>query len=116
MNKLKKLIWVGASRKDLQRMPSEVQDEIGYALHLVQEGLFPDSAKPLKSISGVYEIRCDFDNDTFRTVYVTKLGEYIYILHAFQKKSTKGIKTPKHEVNLIKQRLLVAKEISGGVK
>lgn len=116
MDKLKKLIWVGASKKELQEMPNEVQSEIGYALHLVQAGLFPASAKPLKGIGGVYEITCDFDSDTYRAVYAIKLGDYIYVLHAFQKKSTKGIKTPKHEIDSIKRRLLAAKEIARGVK
>ncbi|MBI5447842.1 MAG: type II toxin-antitoxin system RelE/ParE family toxin [Gammaproteobacteria bacterium] len=116
MEKLKKLIWIGASKKELQKMPAEVQDEMGYALHLVQAGMFPESAKPLKGISGVYEIKCDFDSSTYRTVYALKLGDYIYVLHVFQKKSTSGIKTPKHEIDLVKQRLLAAKEIARGIK
>lgn len=101
----KKLFWVGTSRKDLKDLPLEVRVELGYALYEVQIGLFPSNAKPLKGLRGVYEIVSDFDRSTYRAVYVTKVKDEIYVLHVFQKKSTIGIKTPKHEIDLIKQRL-----------
>jgi len=80
----------------------------------MQEPACPYCAKPLKGFSGVFEIVCDFDKSTYRTVYATKLGDHLYVLHAFQKKSTIGIKTPKHEIDLIKARLQAAKLIATG--
>lgn len=116
MSSLKKLIWVGSSRSDLKDMPEEVQDEIGYGLHQAQSGLFPDDAKPLKGFKGVIEIISDFDKNTYRAVYAMKLGDEIYVLHAFQKKSKSGIKTPKEEVELIERRLQTAQVIARGKK
>ena len=89
-------------------------DEIGYGLYQAQLGLFPDNAKPLKGFNGVFEIIENFDSNTYRAVYATKLGEYLYVLHAFQKKSKTGIKTPKEDVGLIRQRLQTAKIIARG--
>lgn len=114
MEKIKKLRWVGSSREDLKEFPEEVQDFIGYGLYEAQLGSFPSYAKPFKGANGVFEIVCDFDKSTYRTVYAIKLGSYIYVLHSFQKKSVTGIKTPKHEVDLIKTRLQTAKLIAKG--
>jgi phage-related protein len=114
MGKVKKLRWVGSSREDLKKFPNEAQDRIGYGLYEAQLGVFPYCAKLLKGFSGVFEIICDFDKNTYRTVYATKLGDYVYVLHVFQKKSTIGIKTPKHEIDLIKTRLQTAKLIAAG--
>lgn len=111
---LKELVWVGSSRTDLRGFPEEVQDEVGYALHEAQSGLFPDIAKPLKGFNGVFEIISDSVRSTFRAVYATKIGEYIYVLHVFQKKSTIGIKTPKRDIELIRQRLMLAQQIAKG--
>jgi len=112
MSPLKPLVWIGSSKDDLKTMPDDVQDEIGYELYQTQEGEFPDHAKPLKGFSGVIEIICDYDKNTYRAVYATKLGNKIYVLHVFQKKSKSGIKTPKEEIELIKRRLKTAKEIN----
>ena len=71
-------------------------------------------AKPLKGFSGVMEIRSNYKSDTYRAVYTTKVGDKIYVLHAFQKKSKKGIQTPKKEINLIKRRLQRAQELAQG--
>ena len=69
-------------------------------------------AKPLKHIgSGVFEIRATHRTDTYRAVYTVKIGERIYVLHSFQKKSKRGIKTPKKEIDLIKRRLKMAREL-----
>lgn len=105
MGLIKKLVWIGSARPDLQAMPSEVQDEVGYALYQAQLGFFPPEAKPLKGIPGVYEIVSDFNKNTYRTVYAVKLDDRLYILHVFQKKSKHGIQTPKPDIDLIKQRL-----------
>ena len=111
---LKQLIWVGSSLSDLKELPVDVQDSVGYAPYQAQLGHFPDNAKHLKGLSGVIEIREDFDKNTYRAVYATKLGEHIYVLHVFQKKSKTGIKTPKEEIELIKRRLQTAKTIAKG--
>lgn len=111
---LKQLVWVGSSRSDLKELPSEVQEEIGYGLYQAQLGYFPENAKPLKSLKGVIEIICAFDKSTYRAVYATRLGEHIYVLHVFQKKSKTGIKSPKEDIELIKRRLQTAQRMARG--
>jgi phage-related protein len=102
---LRPLVWMGDSRKNIRSFPDEVQASVGYALQLVQAGETPADAKPFKGVSsGVYEISKRYDTDTYRAVYAVKIGEKIYVLHAFQKKSKQGIKTPQSDVDLIKQR------------
>jgi phage-related protein len=95
----------GRLLKNIRSFPEEVRASIGYALQLVQSGETPMDAKPFKGIgSGVYEIVKRYDTDTYRAVYVVKIGEKIYVLHAFQKKSKQVIKTLQVDVDLIKQR------------
>lgn len=109
---MKDLIWVGSSLDDLKEFPDDAMDIIGYALHEVQEGYKPKNAKPLTGIaSGVMEIVCDCDSNTYRAIYALKIGDAIYVLHCFQKKSKHGIATPKKDINLIKQRLKDAKQL-----
>ena len=113
MRLLKEVIWVGSSLKDLKTFSSEVKDEIGFSLHLAQEGKTPQNAKPFHGLgAGVMEIVCDFNTDTYRVVYALKIGNALYVLHSFQKKSKSGIKTPQKEIDLIKQRLKMAKKIA----
>ena len=70
------------------------------------------AAKPFKGVgSGVFEIRADYRTDTYRAVYAVKIGERVYILHCFQKKSRRGIKTSKRDVALIRRRLRLALEL-----
>lgn len=103
---MKNLKWIGDSLENLKKFPAQVKDEIGYSLYLVQQGETPRNAKPLKGLShGVMEIKSDFDTNTYRAVYVLKVGKLIYVLHCFQKKSKSGIKTAQQDINLIKQRL-----------
>lgn len=103
MNSLK---WLGSSYQDLLAFPLDVRREIGYALHVAQVGGMHEHVKPFKGCgSGVYEIVSNHDKNTYRAVYVVNIGDAVYVLHAFQKKSTTGIKTPLQEVNLIKDRL-----------
>jgi phage-related protein len=102
---MKDLIWIGTSLDDLKEFPDDAIDTIGYALHEVQEGFKPIKGKPLTGIgSGVMEIICDFDSNTYRAVYVLKLGDVIYVLHCFQKKLKIEITTPKKDIDLIKAR------------
>ncbi len=108
--KTRPLFWVGSSRKDLKKFPWDVRYVMGYALLLAQEGDKHPDAKPLTGLRGVIEIVDDYDGDTFRAMYTVKLKKGVYVLHAFQKKSKKGIKTPKQDIDLIKDRLAWAKE------
>jgi phage-related protein len=86
-----------------------VQDEVGYALYLAQRGEKHVAAKPLKGLgSGVLEVVSDFRGDTFRAVYTVRLADRVYVLHAFQKKSKRGIATPQLELDLIRRRLKMA--------
>lgn len=109
---LKPVKWIGSSRKDLKQFSSEVQAEIGYALFSAQQNLTHPSVKPLKGFKGinVLEIIEDFDGDTYRAIYTIKFKGVVYVLHAFQKKSKKGIATPKKEIDLIIERLKLAEE------
>ena len=112
---MKILEWVGNSKKELLKFPYEVRDEIGYALYIAQLGQTHNSAKIFKGHgSGIYEIVSNFNTDTFRAVYVVNLNDKIYVLHAFQKKSKRGIKTPLEEINIIEQRLKWLKTQLGG--
>lgn len=109
---LKPLYWVGSTLKELRDSPEEVKDGIGYALELVQKGEKPANAKPLKGFGGasVLEIVEDFDGSTWRAVYTVAVADAVYVLHVFQKKSKRGIATPKKEIDLIKRRLRDALE------
>ena len=108
------VIWVGTSRKDIRELPSRVQSIIGYTLGLVQDGDSDSHIKPLrgKDLGGVYEIRADYDKDTYRAVYATSLGKRIFVLHVFQKKSKRGGETPKADMDMIRARLKRAREIA----
>ncbi len=82
------------------------------ALTIAAEGGKADIAKPMQGLgSGVFEIALPFRGDAFRVVYAVQLGEDVWVLHAFQKKSTRGIKTPKREMDLVKDRLKRLKEM-----
>lgn len=107
---LKPVSWIGSSYKDFRAFPDPVQDAMGYALHRAQGGAKHESAKPLKGFggAGVLEIVADHVGDTFRAVYAVKFAAAIYVLHAFQKKSKVGIKTPTEDLDLIRRRLKAA--------
>ncbi len=93
-------------------MPEDVQDEFGHALLLAQRGGKHEDAKPLKGFggAGVLEIVESYDGDAYRAVYTVSFEEAVYVLHVFQKKSTRGIETPKADVDLIRRRLREAEE------
>jgi phage-related protein len=107
---LKPVDWIGSSYKDFRAFPDEVQDHMGYALHLAQAGDKHQDAKPLKGFggAGVLEIVSDHVGDTYRAVYTLKFAAAIYVLHAFQKKSKTGSKTPATDMELIAHRLRAA--------
>jgi phage-related protein len=100
------LYWEGSSKSDFKRFPVSVQKDMGVALFVVQLGGTPPTAKPWKGLgSGVYELIEDHRGDTYRAVYTVRLAESVHVLHAFQKKSRTGIKTPRRDVKLIERRL-----------
>lgn len=109
---VKPVKWIGSSRKDLKLFPPAVQAEIGYALFSAQQNRTHPSVKPLKGFKGinVLEIVENFDGDTYRAIYTVKFEGVVYVLHAFQKKSHKGISTPKKEIDLINKRFKLAQE------
>jgi phage-related protein len=99
------VIWVGDSKKQLKKMPDEVQDQLGGELYLAQIGLMPPHAKPFKGVGGgVFELRDDYVSDTYRLVYAVQIGKRLYVLHAFQKKSKTRIATPQKDIDLIAKR------------
>lgn len=108
---LKPCRWIGSSLKDMRAFPVQVQKDMGTALMFAQAGSKAEGAKQLKGLgSGVLEIIDDHDGDTYRCVYLLRLKGVVYILHAFQKKSKTGIKTPQKDVDLIKLRIKLAEE------
>lgn len=109
---MRSVVWVADSRKQLLGFPDTVQKKIGYILEGVQAGRTSNKTKRLRNFSGVYEIVSDYDTNTYRAVYVVNLGDLIYVLHCFQKKSTQGIKTSKRDIDLIRNRLGWAKELA----
>ena len=109
----KPLVWVGSCRSDLREFPREVQRVVGYALHVAQRGGRHPDAKPLKGFggAGVLELVENHDRGTYRVVYTVRFAERVYALHAFQKKSTRGISTPKRELAVVRKRLREAEEL-----
>lgn len=109
--KLKPVLWVSSSLKDLRSMPEEVKSDVGHSLREVQKGKDPGNIKILAHLgeSGIWEIVANDVGGTFRAVYTVKFADIIAVLHVFQKKSKKGISTPKHEIDLILERLKIAK-------
>jgi phage-related protein len=100
------LFWEGSAKRDFKEFPTAVQKDMGVALFIVQLGGTPPAAKPWKGLGpGVYELIEDHRGDTYRAVYTVRIADSIHVLHAFQKKSKSGIKTPKADVDLIKRRL-----------
>ena len=110
--KVKSIVWIGSSLRDLKSFPAEVKDIMGYVLYQAQVGRKAPSAKPLRGFggAGVLEIVEDHQTDTYRAVYTVKYSDLVYVLHAFQKRSKKGIATPKPDIDLIKRRLKMAEE------
>jgi phage-related protein len=104
--------WIGSSRNDVSGFPAAVRLRVGGALWEAQLGGKAAWAKPLQGFggSGVLEVVDDFDGDAYRAVYTVRFADVVYVLHAFQKKSTSGIATPQHEIALIEQRLKRARQ------
>jgi phage-related protein len=104
--------WLKAARHEFEKFPEGARKVCLTALTIAAEGGKADIAKPLQGVgSGVLEIALPFKGDAFRVVYALQLGPDIWVIHAFQKKSTTGIKTPKREIDLVKDRLKRLQEI-----
>ena len=107
----KPLFWTGSAKDDLVKFPEAVKDEIGTALSVAQFGGKHPKVKPWKGEGpGVLEVVSDYRGDTYRALYTVRFEHALYVLHAFQKKSSKGRKTAQSDVELISKRLRLAKE------
>ena len=101
---LKPAEWIASALDDLRGLPDEPRRVFGYAIHLAQLGLHHRAAKRMKGeFAGLVEVVDDFDGDTYRAVYTVKLAGVVYVLHVFQKKSTRGIATPKPDLSVIRE-------------
>jgi len=109
---LKPVAWVGSSYKDFTAFPQAIQQEMGHALYLAQTGRMHVSAKPLKGFgdAGVVELVERDRQGTYRAVYTVKFASAVYVLHAFQKKSKTGIRTPREDMEMVRRRLKIAEE------
>ena len=109
----KPLIWIGSSKKDLLDLPAAVRKFFGHALDFAQRGGAHDAAKVMKGFAGagVLEIVEDTIGGTYRAVYTVKFAEAVFVLHCFQKKSKRGIATPKEDIDLIRSRLKIVERI-----
>jgi len=104
--------WLKAARKDFKEFPAGARLEMARALTILAEGQMPDIAKHLAGFgSGVMELALKHRGDAYRVVYALQIDDDIWVVHAFQKKSKSGIKTPKHEIDLIHDRLKRLKEM-----
>jgi phage-related protein len=103
---MRRVSWLKAAWRDFEDFPEKVRRQIAYGLDRAAEGGKADSAKPLHGIEGgVFEIVADDRSGTYRAVYAVKLGDHIWVVHAFQKKSVRGIRTPQREIDLIRERI-----------
>ncbi len=108
----KPIEWLASTKKDLLAFPEEVQRNFGYGLGFVQLGFTPANAKPLHGFgSGVWELVQNHDGNAYRGVYVVRFAEVIYVLHCFQKKSKKGVETPRPDLDMIRRRLFEAQAL-----
>jgi phage-related protein len=111
--KTRPVSWIKAARREFETFPEGAKSICLAALTIAAEGGKADVAKATRGLgSGVFEIALPFRGDAFRVVYAVQLREEIWVVHAFQKKSTQGIKTPQREIDLIKHRLKMLKEMS----
>jgi phage-related protein len=103
--------WIIAARRDFEDFPREAQLICAQALTIAAEGGKADTAKPMKGLgSGVFEIALPHRGNAYRVVYAVQLAGALWVVHAFQKKSTKGIRTPRNEIELVRTRLRRLKE------
>ncbi len=107
----RKVKWMKGAQKAVKKFPVDVKQTIADTLSIIADGLNPDNIKPMKGLgSGVSEIRITYRSDAYRAIYTLEIAGVLYVIHAFQKKATKGISTPKKEIDLVKSRLKLVKE------
>jgi phage-related protein len=104
---VKELVWIASSRRDLRGLQKGVRRSFGAALWAVQTGTTPPMAKPLRGFggAGVLELIEDDEGGTYRAVYTVRYATAVYVLHVFQKKSTRGRATSRRDIEVIEQRL-----------
>jgi phage-related protein len=103
---IRQISWLKLALKDFNDFPIEVQQDAAQALSIAARGGKADTAKPFKGVgSGIFEIALKHRGDAFRVLYAVQIGDALWVIHAFQKKSKSGIKTPQKEVDLINERL-----------
>ena len=109
---VREIAWVRAAKKDFQKFPEAVQRRVVRALRIAAQGELAEISKPIKGLDpGLFEVRVAYRSDAFRTIYAVKLGQALYVLHAFQKKSKQGISTPKQEMDVVRSRLRHLKDL-----
>lgn len=112
---LRPLIWVGGAKREYMRFPDELRHDVGYDLYRVQTGRPVSNEKLLAGGQlaglGIRELLADAEDGTYRVVYTVRLRAGIYVLHAFKKKSRRGIETPQHEMDLVLERYALAARI-----
>jgi phage-related protein len=112
MRDIRPISWLKRARRDFEDFPQAAQIEMARALTILAEGQMPDIAKPLTGLgSGVMELALRYRGDTFRVVYARQIGDDIWVIHAFQKKSKSGTRTPKREIDLVRERLKQLREM-----
>ena len=112
MRETRPVSWLTQARKTFEDFPEGAREIVLDALSLAAEGSKAGIAKPMKGLgSGVFEVALPYRGNAFRVVYAVQLADDLWVIHAFQKKSTHGIKTPKHEIDLVKDRLKRLKEM-----
>jgi phage-related protein len=112
MRDTRPISWLKRARRDFEDFPQGAQIEMARALTILAEGQMPDIAKPLTGLgAGVMELALRYRGDAFRVVYALHIGDDIWVVHAFQKKSKSGIRTPKQEIDLIRERLKQLREM-----
>ena len=109
---IRPILWINAARKDFDAFPAGARLDCAMTLTIAADGEMAGIAKPMRGLgSGVFEIALPFEGNAYRVVYAVRIAAEVWVVHAFQKKSTQGIKTPKHEIDLIKYRLKRLKEM-----
>ena len=107
----RKISWIKAALKDFGKFPEGARLKAQRALTVVAEGSMPDVAKPLVGLGqGVWELAIKERGDAYRVVYALQIADAMWVVHAFQKKSVSGIATPKHEIDLVRDRIKRLKE------
>jgi phage-related protein len=110
---MRSVSWVRAALKEFASFPQAVQEQMKFALEIAAVGQMADIAKPMRGMEGgVYEIALPHRGDAFRAVYAVKISDDIWVVHAFQKKSTQGIKTPQKDIDVIRERVKRLKEMT----